>query len=54
MADKPPKELKDESGAEERFAQGLKNALATPRKPHNEKRESGKPNPRPASASEED
>jgi hypothetical protein len=34
MTDKPPKELKDEPGADERFARGLKNALATPPKPH--------------------
>jgi len=32
MTDKPPP--KDEPGAEERFAQGIKNALATPHKPH--------------------
>jgi hypothetical protein len=33
MTAKPPK-VEDEPGAEERFERGIKNALATPHKPH--------------------
>lgn len=34
---------KDEPGAQERFERGLKNALATPPKPHKPKREPSGP-----------
>jgi hypothetical protein len=39
MTDKPPKEIQDEPGADERFERGLKNALAMAPKPHNPKPE---------------
>ncbi len=42
MTDKPPKEVQDEAGAQERFEQGLRNALAMKPKPHQPK-----PKPKP-------
>jgi hypothetical protein len=33
---KKPEDVKDEPGAEERFTRGLKRALETPPKPHDE------------------
>ncbi len=35
-APKKPEEIEDEPGAEERFTRGLKRALETPPKPHEE------------------
>lgn len=35
-APKKPEDVKDEPGAEERFTRGVKRALATPPKPHDE------------------
>ena len=37
MTDKPPKEVQDEPGAEERFERGIANALRMPPKPHKPK-----------------
>ncbi len=38
MTDKPPKEIQDEPGADERFERGIANALATPPRMHAVKR----------------
>jgi hypothetical protein len=37
MTDKPPKDPKDEPGAEERFERGIAKALRMPPKPHKPK-----------------
>ena len=50
MADKAPK-VEDEPGAQERFDRAIKNALATPPKPH-AKKGAGKPTPPKVSAPE--
>ncbi len=34
MTDKPPNEVQDEPGAEERFERGVANALKMPPRPH--------------------
>lgn len=51
MSDKPPAD--DDKGDEAEFERVLRNLVNTPHKPHNEKREPGKPNSRPVSDQEE-